>query len=77
MITGFIFFSATTKFVNFLTNVILKNPSASFNALEIEREHSTNVNLSIYNHLGQRVAVLADGKQAAGSQVFSGEILPK
>jgi hypothetical protein len=44
------------------------NPFVGFTTLEYELEHSANVNLSIYNCLGQRVAVLADGEQAAGRQ---------
>lgn len=44
------------------------NPFSDFITLEYEIEHSSNVNLSIYNHLGQRVVMLVDGKQAAGRQ---------
>jgi flagellar hook assembly protein FlgD len=44
------------------------NPFVGFTTLEYELEHSANVNLSIYNYLGQQVVVLADGKQAAGRQ---------
>jgi hypothetical protein len=44
------------------------NPFSSFTTLEYELEHSSNINLSIYNHLGQRVVMLVDGKQAAGRQ---------
>jgi len=44
------------------------NPFANFTSLEYELEHSANVNLSVYNHLGQQVAVLVDEEQAAGRQ---------
>jgi hypothetical protein len=43
------------------------NPFSGFTTLEYELEQPANVNLSIYNHLGQRVAVLVDGEQVAGS----------
>jgi len=42
------------------------NPFSNFTTIEYELEQSANVNLSVYNHLGQRVAVLVDGEQAAG-----------
>ena len=42
------------------------NPFTGFTFLEYELDHSATVNLTIYNHLGQRLAVLADGEQAAG-----------
>jgi hypothetical protein len=42
------------------------NPFSNFTTLEYELEHITKVNLLIYNHLGQRVAVLVDGEQVAG-----------
>jgi flagellar hook assembly protein FlgD len=44
------------------------NPSSNFTTFEYKLEQSAKVNLSIYNHLGQLVAVLADGEQAAGRQ---------
>jgi hypothetical protein len=44
------------------------NPFSDFTTLEYELEHDAKINLSIYNHLGQRVAVLVDGEQAAGKQ---------
>ena len=50
------------------TVVSYPNPFSSFTTLEYELEHSANVNLSIFNHLGQRVAVLVDREQAAGRQ---------
>jgi len=42
------------------------NPFSDYTTLEYELEHEVTVKLSIYNHLGQRVAVLVDGEQAAG-----------
>ena len=42
------------------------NPFSNFTTLEYDLEQSANVNLSIYNHLGQWVVVLADEVQAAG-----------
>jgi photosystem II stability/assembly factor-like uncharacterized protein len=50
--------------------LIYPNPFHNFTTLEYEIEYSANVNLSIYNHLGQRVAVLVDGEQAAGKQIL-------
>jgi hypothetical protein len=44
------------------------NPFSEFTTLEYELGYSATVNLSIYNHLGQLVAVLVDGEQAAGRQ---------
>jgi len=44
------------------------NPFSTFTTLVYELEHSVNVNLSIYNHLGQQVALLLDGEQSAGRQ---------
>jgi hypothetical protein len=43
------------------------NPFSNFTTIEYELEHSANVNLSIYNHLGQRVADLVDGTQVTGT----------
>jgi photosystem II stability/assembly factor-like uncharacterized protein len=42
------------------------NPFSDFTNLEYELEHSAHLNLSIYNHLGQQVAVLVEGEQEAG-----------
>jgi len=44
------------------------NPFSSFTTLEYELEHAATVNLSVFNHLGQQVAVLVDGEQVSGSQ---------
>jgi hypothetical protein len=44
------------------------NPFTGFTILEYELDQSETVNLSVYNHLGQRVAVLVKGEQAAGRQ---------
>jgi hypothetical protein len=44
------------------------NPFSNSTTLEYKLEQASTVKLSIYNHLGQRVALLADGKQAAGGQ---------
>jgi hypothetical protein len=44
------------------------NPFSGYTTLEYELEHDVTVNLSVYNHLGQRVAVLVDGEQVAGKQ---------
>ncbi len=44
------------------------NPFSGFTTLDYELKHSATANLSIYNHLGQQVAVLVDGEQAAGRQ---------
>jgi hypothetical protein len=55
-----------------------QNPFSNFTTIEYEVEHSVTVNLSIYNHLGQQVAVLVDGEQAAGRQMvqWNAEGLP-
>jgi hypothetical protein len=42
------------------------NPFSEFTTLEYELGYSATVNLSVYNHLGQLVAVLVDGEQPAG-----------
>jgi hypothetical protein len=44
------------------------NPFSTSTTLEYELEYQATINLSIYNHLGQRVAVLVDKEQAAGRQ---------
>jgi hypothetical protein len=44
------------------------NPFSNFTTFEYEVEQSAKVNLSIYNRLGQLVAVLMDEEQAAGEQ---------
>ena len=43
------------------------NPCAGINTIEYELGHTSNVNLSIYNYLGQGVAVLVNGQQEQGS----------
>ena len=43
------------------------NPFFDFTTLEYELEHSANVNLSIYNHLGQQVAVLVNEEKTEGT----------
>ena len=53
--------------------VSFPNPFTGSTTLEYELVHSANVNLSIYNYLGQRVAVLMDGEQAAGKQIMRWE----
>ncbi len=42
------------------------NPFSNSTTLEYELEQSATVNLSIYNNLGQQVAVLVDGEQPKG-----------
>jgi predicted outer membrane repeat protein len=42
------------------------NPFTNFTTFDYEVEQSAKVNLSIYNYLGQKVAVLVDGEQEAG-----------
>ena len=61
-----------------LAVIIRPNPFTTFTTLEYKLEHSTPINLSIYNHLGQKVAVLSDGQQAAGRQqmIWNAEGLP-
>jgi hypothetical protein len=44
------------------------NPFSDFTTIEFELEHNATVNLSIYNHLGQQVALLVKEDQAKGSQ---------
>jgi len=44
------------------------NPFYSYITLEYELKHYAIVNLSIYNRLGQQVAALVRGEQAAGRQ---------
>jgi len=44
------------------------NPFSNFITIEYELEHPATVNLAIYNHLGQRVALLVDEMQASGRQ---------
>lgn len=48
---------------------VYPNPFSNNTTLEYELEYPTTVNLSIYNHLGQRVAVLVNGRQAEGKQL--------
>jgi hypothetical protein len=45
------------------------NPFSEFTTLEYVLEHSATVNLSIFNHLGQQIAVLINGVQPAGRQL--------
>jgi carboxyl-terminal processing protease len=47
---------------------VYPNPFSKTTTLEYELEYSATVYLSIYNHLGQQVAVLMEGKQPAGKQ---------
>jgi flagellar hook assembly protein FlgD len=44
------------------------NPFSNLTTIEYELAQPAKVNLSVYNHLGQQVAVLADGKQTGGRQ---------
>lgn len=61
-----------------LAVTIRPNPFTSLTTFEYKLEYSAPINLSVYNHLGQQVAVLADGKQAAGRQqvIWNAEGLP-
>jgi hypothetical protein len=54
------------------------NPFSDFTTIEYELECASHVNLSIFNHLGQQFAVLANGEQAAGKQqvLWDAEGLP-
>jgi predicted outer membrane repeat protein len=42
------------------------NPFSSFTTIEFELEHAANINLAIFNHVGQQVAVLANEQQTKG-----------
>lgn len=53
---------------NLVLVVTYPNPFSDFTTYEYDLLLSAHVNLSIYNHLGQKVAVLVDGAQVAGKQ---------
>jgi serine protease AprX len=47
------------------------NPFSSVTSIRYTIPAEAPVNLSVYNQLGQRVAVLANGKQLAGTHIVS------
>jgi flagellar hook assembly protein FlgD len=50
---------------------IFPNPFSSSTMIEYEIENTATVNLSVYNHLGQRVAVLLNERQGAGKHTVA------
>jgi predicted outer membrane repeat protein len=64
-----VMFVGTPEVVSLQSSIVsYPNPFSNFTTFEYALEQSAKVNLSVYNHLGQQVAVVADEEQAAGLQ---------
>jgi hypothetical protein len=59
--------------INWIPVQCYPNPFSNFIIMEYELEQPSKVNLTVYNHLGQQIAVLVDGEQVAGNHMVQWE----